>query len=620
MKLLYPACLCLLLAIPLLLILNMLRGRDKDKVIPSTFLWRQSERFRKKRQNIRRIKKLLQVLLKGALVILAVFLCAGPRIRMAGSGRDFVAVVDISASMAMEGKLDEVREALLADLKGQPAGTAVTIITAGSSAQTLLSRSRSLTEAERAAARLATDWSTGVLAEALVEAQSVLSRRGEAETVVYTDKEAETDGLRLVSVTGKKNYNASITGFSDVTQERRGPGSKGHTFKVEVASYGRAVDLTLALYLDGRLDSARNISLSQGESMSLTWDSRQDGNYKEARAAFLLDDALAEDNSAVIVPETAHAIRVLVCSDSPFYWESLFGAFGEVDTDIRGAAGWEDELSGYDIYLLDGSLPRTMPQDGTIILSNPERLPRETGLLYGQTVAGGLLEGAAAGPEEASSSLLSGLSLKNVMVQKLRQVSDTERFSVVLTAGGYPALLSSRGSDGLAFVVMPFDIHDTNLPMSADFVVLMHNILSYAMPDMLPGTAFASGETISGQVLPLTSEIYLESPDGTLKPIPYTSAGFSFTAGAPGRYTLLQNRSGGGARLMDFTVAIPSSERESGSTRTSLLALSRETASLPDWEEELEEEEGMLDIRFYLAGILLVLLILEWAVYYHEQY
>ena len=620
MKILYPASLWMLGGLALLIALQFFKPRAEEKTLSTPWLWRLSERFRSRRQSIRRFKKIMLFLLQLLTLATAMLLALQIRVPMAGSNRDFIAIVDISASMEHSDgeatRLQRAQAQLLRDASALPEGSAVTVIAAGASPRLTLERSRVRGEWEHAVHFLQTDFSAGNLPDALAEAQKIVWAHPEAEVRLYTDHPVEAEDVQVTVIREDSAWNAAILRF-----EQKDTPSKT-VFGADITSFGRDAEITCALYVDGRLNGARQVFLPADTPTEIVWEARNVARFSSARLLLQAEDSLALDNEAWYLAPPARSVRVLLCSDTPFYWEQALSAFRTVELHTRAQAAWEDTFSGYDIYVFDGALPKELPQDGSLWLVNPDRLPRETGMLLGAKTLGGVLTASRDVLDERAARLAQQLPLQDVMLQTLRAVSDTERFSSVLTAGEQSALLARRENTGLTWLVLPFDLHDSNLPLTADFIILTRNLLQYAMPDMLKAQAFEAGQSIQAELLPRATEVYLTRPDGGVSSLPFTAEGVAFQAEAPGVYTLLQNRPGeDAARFVDFSVRIPPGESAvSPKAEERPLSLSRDPDMADGLTAPADADDGLLDIKYYLAGALLLLLALEWGMYHREQY
>ena len=96
-----PRGLWLLLGVPVLIIIWLIRPPYEEKRVSSSYIWRLSERFMKKRLPVSRLRKWLVFLLQLLLVSGAAFLAARPVLNH-GSRVDYLLILDASASMRTE--------------------------------------------------------------------------------------------------------------------------------------------------------------------------------------------------------------------------------------------------------------------------------------------------------------------------------------------------------------------------------------------------------------------------------------------------------------------------------------------------------------------------------------
>ena len=634
MRFAYPAGLWALGAgLILLIILFLIRPPFQDYPVSTTYLWKLSEKFRKKRLPIRRAKKILLLLLQALCVAAAALLIAQPSLPMPGSGKDWIAVIDISGSMtAMEegtSRLEKAKSEVLRRAASLERGSAVTLITAGASPEVLLLQGRDQAEVRRALDRVASDWSEAATDEALVLAGNAASNCQDAEITLYTDMDyLSASGLTVENV-ASGSRNAAIPSLTCSMES-----GYAH-FSAELVYYdpqdGSQDDpqddpltrLTVALYVDGKLIGAKTVDVALGntsvETTVLDWPVRDIRSFVSARMVLSVEDAIAQDNEAWCLAPPTKNVKVLLASDTPFYWEHALSALPEVDLTVTEAASASLTSGGYDLYIFDGSAPDPLPSDGSVWLSAVRSAPRDTGLRLNELVRGGSLASSKTMPA-ILCELTTGLSLRDVTVQRLVSTQETERFAAVLTAGGKPALLAAQEADGRWTMMLTFDVHNSNLPLTADFVILLRNMLRFCVPDMLTARVFTCGDTVEASVLPMATALYLQHPDGRMTSLSADGRTASFQLNQPGVWTLLASRGAWDDRYCDFVARFPGSESDTRRrvSPTALLVSRREAAV----DETLlsETEENRSDTRMFLAALLLLFLVTEWVVYHHEQY
>lgn len=106
--------------------------------------------------------------------------------------------------------------------------------------------------------------------------------------------------------------------------------------------------------------------------------------------------------------------------------------------------------------------------------------------------------------------------------------------------------------------VIGFDVHDSNLPLKADFPVLIQNLLAYLLPDPAAEIANAAcGESVSIAYDVRSTEVSVRTPSG--KTAALTGGRLSDTQEI-GLYTLRERFADGTNRETRFALHIPAAE------------------------------------------------------------
>ena len=111
MTFLNPAGLWLLLGIPLVILLYILKPPVKEKAVSSTFLWKLSEKFMKKKSPFRRFRRIFLLILQ-IVTVLTLSLIAAKPVFLRKDCTDYILILDTSASMQMA---DDQGQTRLAD-------------------------------------------------------------------------------------------------------------------------------------------------------------------------------------------------------------------------------------------------------------------------------------------------------------------------------------------------------------------------------------------------------------------------------------------------------------------------------------------------------------------------
>ena len=96
-----PWALLALLAIPILIIIYILKNKYKEETAPSTYIWELSRKFLKKRNPLRKVEHLLALIIQIMTIAGLSFALSHPVFTLKGKADNIVFVLDASASMKM---------------------------------------------------------------------------------------------------------------------------------------------------------------------------------------------------------------------------------------------------------------------------------------------------------------------------------------------------------------------------------------------------------------------------------------------------------------------------------------------------------------------------------------
>ena len=140
--------------------------------------------------------------------------------------------------------------------------------------------------------------------------------------------------------------------------------------------------------------------------------------------------------------------------------------------------------------------------------------------------------------------------------------------------------------------------------------MLVNNLVEWSIPSMIDITDYSVGQTVTIAKLPDSLEMYLEYPDGNIRNLGMSEESCNVTVNEVGVYTAVTKFSEGGD-YADFFVHINAEEftEVGGSINVSITEKETET-----------KEDAELGVWFWFAIVILLMLLVEWGVYYYEQY
>lgn len=456
MAFLYPYFGWAFLALGAILLLYLLKRRYEDMPVPSTFLWRQTQRDMTANRPFQRLKRNLLLLLHLLMAAVLVLILMQP-VLPGGLAGETVMIFDLSASMqATNGgqtRLEEAVQAAQGLLAGMGQGDALTILTADEETHQLLSRSTDREEARRVLAGL-TPSDTGAELSAAVSLAQAMQRQAEGlQILVFSDDYTPPEGVAAHNAAAGLD-NRAVLSFTAENGE-------GYA---RVMNYGEEATVTLACYADGKLCDARRLHLPAGASAGAAF-TLPDCTY--AQVTLQEEDAISADNTMTFVPEKQPS-TVALCGDMSVFLDYALAL--REDVRLLKAKAPEDVTADLYVYAQSGAL----------------FFAREPG--QQQIAAGEAFTPAGSMELTAADSLTKGLSLK-----------DTAARACVALEGG-KALAALDGhcimASGDGVVALGFALGDTNLPMKYDFPILVQNILSSLLPEKTAGPDMPTGPGI----------------------------------------------------------------------------------------------------------------------------
>jgi len=601
MKFLNPAGLWLLLGIPVLIFIYLIRPHHEERGVSSTFMWKLSQKFMKRQLPLQRLQRILLFALQVLLLICAAVLIARPAM-ITGKSTEYIAIIDASASMQTKdengvSRFDRAVKEAKKLTEHLPHGHRVSVILAGDNAQYLIQSADSASRVKLALEGAACGNGGCDTEKALSLAQQLVSR-GKSEVIFYTDAPSEKTNHVRVENMSRGEWNLSLDGL------RLDSDDDGNEFVVvALTSHNKDTSATVGVRIGGVLATAKAVELLANEPVELEIpvDETEPGTIIQAFVD--VKDGLSLDNSYYLCTGYSRTYSVLLASETPFYIEkvlqSLENCSVTVVTDLQQIRG-----VAYDLYIYDGIYPEEYPQDGAVLQFGTGSLPDGMEALEEENIPARLSK------RSGSHELYDGLMLTDTTVSVYTPLAGSAKWETVLTCALQPVCLTGINDLGMRTTVFSFDLHDSNLPMQTDYVVLMKNIVEASVFDLTPGSDFAVGTSIDLAVLPNARQMYISLPDGSVQDLTPDGGHCTVALTEIGVHTAVVTTAAGG-EFADFFVHIPAEENHS--TPYDLLSVAPAT-------DTSGGSDAITELWIYVAAAMLVLLILEWGVYFREQY
>jgi hypothetical protein len=625
MSLLTPLALLGALVIgPLIVAMYLLKLRREERQVSSTFLWRRMVRDVEANAPWQRLRRNWLLLLQLLLLLLLLLALARPFFFTTGiAGRNLTIIVDRSASMgatdAARTRLDAARRQAAQLVSQLPDGGRVTVIAAGGQMEVLAASTTDRRQANQAidAIQLRTGGGSD-LAQALALAAALSSREPDSEVAIISDGNVAVPPDLSVPATvryfpvGERDANLALSAVA------LQPSPAGQTLFVQATNYGAApARRRMDVFLDGSLFSAYDLDLGAAGTpeadRAIVVDVPSQIRVAEAR---LVEDAAADafplDDRAWAVGAADQRTAVRVVGPGNRFLETALGLLAtlEVTTVPTTTATFPETAAEIPVTILDGVVPPVLPP-GNLLFINP---PRSTEFfsITGQLEFPALRPAPADATGAAAANLLRNVSVSDVSVLRAARIVPGAWARVVVEGDGGPILLAGE-RDGRRIIVLAFALQDSDLPLQVAFPLLMSNIVGF----LAPGSGAEAAQLQPDQPLvitadPTATEVRVTRPDGRV--VPLTIGGgqalYADTA-AVGPYVVEQLN---GEELLSrqrYAVNLFAPEE---STIAPLAELNvPQTSGLQ--QAVTREQVGRQEVWRWLAGLALIVLLVEWLVY-----
>lgn len=595
------------LGIPVLLLAHFLRPQYHPQTISSNYLWRLSQQYRKKRFAGLPSKRFLLLILEILSILALGLLAAGAKLRLPGSGREIILVLDASASMNRADSsgtlLEKGKDAMLRAVADRPVGSGVSIVTVDGAGRVLAESARNDALIRDAIRGISPGWQADALDSALSVAQKLCRQYPGAQVTLYTDHPVESaENLAVVTLTCGEAWNAALLPITVQT------GAGSLILRHGAVSYGKDAELTMGLYLDDQMVSAQTVFCPKDTAVEVVWRIAAPEEWRIARVLLPVGDALEADNETAAADPRSQAARVLLRGDETFYMEHALGALPER---ARVTLAEEDAppAEGFDVYIQCGGGVDVLPPDGSVWLIDPETLPPELGFSLGERLLGADLSAPEDPADGHVHRLLENLRPDRIAVHSFREAAAYSG-AVVLQCGALPAVVTGGLANGWRWIVQLFDLGHSNLPLLTDFVQGVNNALLDIAPPLLSRLALPVGEEVAFTFFPGARAASVRTPQGGETAIDTALTAATMRPDAPGLYEITVTLPDGKTKTGCFRAYVPPEESAPAGPVDSLSLLLSAN----------EEGEGEpLDLRSLLAALLLALLLIEFGMYAYEN-
>ncbi len=611
MSFVHPLGLLGLIGVPIVIIIYILRSKYNEQTISSTYIWELSEKFLKRKNPLSGLTGLISLILQILTITVISFAIARPVFTLPGAANNYCFVLDASGSMNIEhGKttrFEAAKEEIIDIIKDSKNGSSFTLLCVADESvitfQNITDKKYAIELVEGAEPEaVASD-----TMRSLNTAQAYFTENPSSLMYLVTDKSYSTSAnIEVITVTDDA-VNYAIT---DVEYSHSGGKL---TVSASVISYGEDTELNIRLSVDGEKKNEGGITAKAGELTPVTVECSVP-RFSSFTIEVLDSDAYSADNSITAYNlDSDKTYSTLIVSETGFFFEAVLDAL--LDSEVTTVTPDEYENmpeATYGLYIFDSYEPAELP-NGAVWLINPDTSIKDSGFNVKGKIS---LSESDVIKKSASTStmvrkLLEGIEGDEIYIKNYVKYSGMYlNFYTLFTYDSNPMIFAGANGLGNRQVVFAFDVHESDIALSTDFVMLIANLVEYSFPDVIDSSDYVAGDEVVVNVsstmenvkaiAPSGDEVYMES-DGTTA---------TLTLSEVGTYKVVVTE---GGRNVEYSVYAAAPISESAPTVT------EEDFSLSG-EREYVKIDGKYDPSTLLFVIFVLLFIADWGVYCYEKY
>ena len=632
-----------LISIIALIILYIIKPNYENKLISSTFVWKLSLKYKKNKIPINKLRNIILFLCQVLVLTAASLIIAQPFLNDGESqASEKVIIVDASASMMaktggstrFERAIYEIKDEVNEQLNKEDGK--VTVIVAAEKASFLVqsegieSKDKIHEELDKlisAEANTCT-WGKSDIEGAIKLSEEITAISESVEVSLFTDTNYVDSGKVKVNLVNDVNdVNVAILDVRAVSTE-------GYIrFEIDVVSYGRSDTVDLACEItgvngktdeEGVLDLKANVRL-EADVVTTVGFGKVYEDADEFDIEILEDievvsfdtvhvstnekDSFDTDNSFWLYGGKLPTLKIQYYSEKPnnyfasalmilrnqlkYRWDVIVDEVGPEKT---------PESTGYDFYIYEHDMPTSLPEDGFVLLINPNEIPIGAGFKLGGEA--GYFQETPLQAGEDLEAILPGIAAEMITITKYAPITLYDGYTPLLLSDGKPVFIA-KNEPTEKIAVMSFSLHFSNLPVMMEFPLMMYRLVEYYMPSTVTQRVYDVNDSV--ELGSRSEELYVEGPgiEETVTEFPKT-----ITLNEPGVYTVTQTPISNVQVSDSFFAKVPASESNINSQEDKL--------ENPYFYEK--EEDTSVDLLIFFASALVALLFIEWWLHTREQY
>ena len=613
MTLLFPLGLLGLIGIPIIIIIYILQSRYTEQTVNSTYIWTLSEKFMKRKNPLSGITGIISLILQLLMVTLISLAIAHPIITIPNSAHNYCFVLDASGSMNMvEGKetrFELAQDEIIEVIKDSRSGSSYSLVCVAKDTVTLFDgitdKKSAIELVEKAEVKHTEATKEGLLGVA----QRVFDNNSSTKIYLVTDKKYEEyKNVEVIEIgsSDRENYgvfDATYTHFSGKV-----------TATASAISYASDATLEIALKVNGEEKTVKSVSVKKGESTEFSIEASAE-SVSNIEITIKNSDGYDLDNSTVVHNiKGDQAYSILIVSESGFFLEAIIDAVINSKVDVVTPKEYEDVTDKYGLYIFDSFEPTTLPNGNVWLINIDESIEN-----LGFGIRGKIpvpnpqpLE-KTTNTATAVRELLRGVEGNDIYITNYIKYSKPYSESYTLfTYDSNPVIFAGLNGLGNRQAVFAFDIHESNIALTTDFVMLIRNLLEYSFPNVVNESSYTVGEEAIINIIKSGKNFKAQSPSGKDIFVETETASTAIALDEVGTYKI--------SLIMEGNIEPTVYCIYAGASKAESVPQEREGEFLVDGEKTEANIDGTFDPTTLFFILMAIIFIADWGVYCYEKY
>lgn len=530
MSFMYPLCLLALLGVHVVILIYILKRHYTEQTVNSTYIWTLSEKFLKRRNPLSGLTGIISLILQILMIVLITLALIHPIIKLSDQAERYCFVVDASASMNMETdgetRLDRGKKEIEKIISSSTKGSEYSLIYVSDEATTAFERVSSKENALELLDEVEPSYSSSNYVDAASVAQELFNQTPSINVYLITDKTfVHRQNVNIINV-AKDEDNVGMTSLEVILEDG--------TIRVKgiLNSYRKQNTVNVDIYIDESDEPVASTTVVTPplKEMPAGMDTSfevppipfEKDTYTSVKAVIREADSFLDDNEYIVYnKESNKQSSIIIVSETPFFLEAVIHSIGDYSVTSVTPEEYEAKYKdrAYGLYIFDAYAPDTTPNNGAVWMLNTTQSAKNSGFSYRSRVP--LKEPAEIEKSTDSSTLarklLEGVDLKDAYLIEYLRYSTYSRYTTLFSINGTPLIMAGENSYGNRSVVFAFDLHNSNVTMTGDFVNLIDNLLAYSFPSVLEKTGYFVGETAAVNTVANCESVKVVSPLGDIK-------------------------------------------------------------------------------------------------------